>query len=70
MPFLHQQEDQDWGFVAMVFDRLFFWIFIIISLIGTAMILGEAPALYDYTKPIDMELSIIARKLFNITDKI
>lgn len=39
------QEDQDWGFVAMVLDRLFLWIFTTVSLFGTFSILCEAPAL-------------------------
>ncbi|XP_063223415.1 acetylcholine receptor subunit alpha-L1 [Bacillus rossius redtenbacheri] len=54
-------EDQDWGFVAMVLDRLFLWIFTIASIVGTFAILCEAPALYDDTKPIDMELSSVAK---------
>lgn len=58
------QEDQDWGFVAMVLDRLFLWIFIITSIAGTISILCEAPALYDDTKPIDMELSSVAQQQF------
>lgn len=57
------QEDQDWGFVAMVLDRLFLWVFAIASLVGTVTILCEAPALYDDTKPIDIELSSIARQM-------
>ncbi|XP_072381370.1 acetylcholine receptor subunit alpha-like 2 [Diabrotica undecimpunctata] len=57
-------EDQDWGFVAMVLDRLFLWIFIIASIAGTISILCEAPALYDDTKPIDMELSSVAQQQF------
>ena len=56
------QEDQDWGFVAMVLDRLFLYIFTIASLVGTVTILAEAPALYDDTKPIDMELSSVAQQ--------
>jgi len=39
------QEDQDWGFVAMVLDRLFLWLFTTASLFGTFSILCEAPAL-------------------------
>ncbi|XP_073814825.1 nicotinic acetylcholine receptor alpha2 [Musca autumnalis] len=62
-------EDQDWGFVAMVLDRLFLWIFAIASLVGTFMILGEAPSLYDDTKPIDVELSVIAQQIYNLTEK-
>lgn len=98
------QEDQDWGFVAMVLDRLFLWLFTTASLFGTFSILCEAPALwvysrsfllfprrvwggllyfkvyfnlfflffsnsYDDTRPIDIEYSIIAQKLFNLTVK-
>lgn len=48
----------------MVLDRLFLWIFIIASIAGTFAILCEAPALYDDTKPIDMETSIVARQQF------
>ncbi|CAO1439021.1 unnamed protein product [Diamesa serratosioi] len=62
-------EDQDWGFVAMVLDRLFLWIFTSASLFGTFSILCEAPALYDDTKPIDIVYSIIAQKLFNLTSE-
>lgn len=58
------QEDQDWGFVAMVLDRLFLWIFTIASIVGTFAILCEAPSLYDDTKPIDMELSSVAQQQF------
>ncbi|GLG99445.1 Nicotinic acetylcholine receptor alpha2 variant A [Gryllus bimaculatus] len=58
------QEDQDWGFVAMVLDRLFLWIFTIASIVGTFAILCEAPSLYDDTKSIDMELSLVAKHQF------
>ncbi|CAG9130141.1 unnamed protein product [Plutella xylostella] len=57
-------EDQDWGFVAMVLDRLFLWIFTIASIVGTFAILCEAPSLYDDTKPIDMILSSVAQQQF------
>ncbi|XP_066584899.1 acetylcholine receptor subunit alpha-L1 isoform X2 [Prorops nasuta] len=57
-------EDQDWGFVAMVLDRLFLWIFTIASIVGTFTILCEAPALYDDTKPIDTEYSSVAQQQF------
>ncbi|KAL1117524.1 hypothetical protein AAG570_003840, partial [Ranatra chinensis] len=57
-------EDQDWGFVAMVLDRLFLWIFTIASIVGTFAILCEAPSLYDDTKPIDKELSSVAQQQF------
>lgn len=48
----------------MVLDRMFLWIFIITSLVGTVSILCEAPSLYDDTKPIDMELSSVAQQQF------
>lgn len=63
------QEDQDWGFVAMVMDRLFLWLFMAASVCGTFVILCEAPSLYDNTKPIDTELSVIAQQIYNLTVK-
>lgn len=68
-PPLKPQEDQDWGFVAMVMDRLFLWLFSMASIIGTFVILCEAPSLYDDTEPIDKIYSIIAQKLYNLTVK-
>ncbi|XP_052791607.1 acetylcholine receptor subunit alpha-like 1 [Mya arenaria] len=38
---------EDWKFVAMVLDRMFFWIFTSASIIGTFGILLQAPTLYD-----------------------
>lgn len=46
----------------MVLDRLFLWIFTLACLIGTALIIFQAPALYDKTKPIDIIYSKIAKK--------
>lgn len=57
-------EDQDWRFVAMVMDRLFLWIFTVVSLAGTVIILCEAPSLWDDTKPIDTELSNVAQQQY------
>ncbi|XP_014244645.1 acetylcholine receptor subunit alpha-L1 [Cimex lectularius] len=57
-------EDQDWGFVAMVLDRLFLWVFFLLNIGGTVLILCEAPSLYDDTKPIDKELSSVAQQQF------
>lgn len=37
------------------------------SVFGTFVILCEAPALYDDTQPIDTELSIIAKQIYNLT---
>ncbi|XP_065337403.1 acetylcholine receptor subunit alpha-L1 [Cloeon dipterum] len=57
-------EDQDWGFVAMVLDRLFLWVFNIASVAGIVLILFEAPALYDNTEPIDIRISEVYKKQF------
>lgn len=51
----------------MVLDRLFLWIFMMASVFGTFVILCEAPSLYDDTRPIDTELSIIAKQIFNLS---
>lgn len=51
----------------MVLDRLFLWLFMAASVCGTFVILCEAPSLYDQTKAIDMELSVIAQGLNNMT---
>lgn len=51
----------------MVLDRLFLWIFSLASIIGTFVILCEAPSLYDDTEPIDKKYSTIAKKLYNLT---
>jgi len=44
--------DEDWKFVAMVMDRIFLWIFAIVCLFGSAVILLQAEALYDFTEPL------------------
>jgi len=62
------KEDKDWGFIAMVLDRLFLWMFTIASLVGSVAILLTAPALYDDTRPIDMQISLVAKKLRGETD--
>lgn len=56
------QVEEDWKYVAMVIDRIFLWIFTFACVIGTALIIFQAPALYDYTKPIDIKYSKIAKK--------
>lgn len=43
----------------MVLDRLFLWIFSLLNIIGTVIILCEAPTLYDDTKPIDKDISLV-----------
>ena len=56
------QEDQDWGIVAMVLDRLFLWIFGAAAVIGSFMILTESPSLFEDTEPIDVKFSNIAKE--------
>lgn len=56
------QVEEDWKYVAMVLDRIFLWIFTLACVLGTAMIILEAPSLYDKTKPIDIKYSKIAKK--------
>lgn len=58
------QEDQDWGFVAMVLDRIFLILFNTAFFVGTAWILFDAPALYDYSEAIDKLISRIAQKQY------
>jgi len=46
------QVKQDWQFVSMVLDRLMFWLFTAVSLVGTIGIIIQAPTLYDDRVPI------------------
>ena len=55
------QVEEDWKYVAMVLDRLFLWIFTGLCILGTAGIVLRAPALYDTTLPIDVQLSKVER---------
>ncbi|CAH0553706.1 unnamed protein product [Brassicogethes aeneus] len=54
--------EEDWKYVAMVMDRLFLWIFTLACVVGTGMIILNAPSLYDTTKPIDVLISKVAKK--------
>ncbi|XP_043676922.1 acetylcholine receptor subunit alpha-like 1 [Vespula pensylvanica] len=54
--------EEDWKYVAMVLDRIFLWIFTFACVFGTALIILQAPNLYDTTKPIDIKYSKIAKK--------
>ncbi|KAJ1532159.1 hypothetical protein ONE63_000782 [Megalurothrips usitatus] len=54
--------EEDWKYVAMVLDRLFLWLFTLACIGGTCLIILQAPALYDYTEPIDLKYSKVARK--------
>lgn len=50
--FIEGQKD-DWRYIGIVIDRLFFWIFTIIIILGTLGCLLNAPALYDTTIPVE-----------------
>lgn len=54
--------EEDWKYVAMVLDRLFLWIFAFACIFGSAIIILQAPSLYDTTQPIDILYSKIAKK--------
>lgn len=56
------QVEEDWKYVAMVIDRIFLCLFTIACIVGTILIILQAPSLYDTTKPIDIEYSKIAKK--------
>ena len=53
---------EDWRFVAMVLDRFFLWVFTVACVAGMAVIILQAPSLYDTTHPIDIKFSKIAQK--------
>ncbi|XP_037079304.1 acetylcholine receptor subunit alpha-like 1 [Pollicipes pollicipes] len=50
----------DWQYVAMVLDRLFLWLFALVSVMGTCALLLQAPSLHDNTMPIDRLMSKVA----------
>ncbi|XP_063223428.1 acetylcholine receptor subunit alpha-like 1 [Bacillus rossius redtenbacheri] len=58
--------EEDWKYVAMVLDRLFLWLFSVACIMGTALIILQAPSLYDTTRPIDIKYSKIAKKKMRI----
>uniref|UniRef100_A0A1A9X479 Nicotinic acetylcholine receptor alpha 1 subunit n=1 Tax=Glossina brevipalpis TaxID=37001 RepID=A0A1A9X479_9MUSC len=64
--FIAQHVEEDWKYVAMVLDRLFLWIFAIACVVGTALIILQAPSLYDKSEPIDILYSKIAKKKFEL----
>ena len=41
------QVSEDWKYVAMVVDRLFLWVFVIICVVGTCTIILDAPLIKD-----------------------
>ena len=59
---LSLQEDQDWGIVAMVLDRMFLWVFGAAAVVGSTMILTESPSLFDSIQPIDSLITTIGKQ--------
>jgi len=59
---------EDWKFVAMVLDRFFLWLFFVACVAGMAIIILQAPSLYDTTHPIDIKYSKIAQKKLKMKD--
>lgn len=59
----HNKVEEDWRYVATVMDRLLLWIFSTVCIVGTAIIVLQAPALYDYREPIDLKLSKLGPKI-------
>merc|ERR1719361_3028109 len=54
-------EDQDWGIVAMVLDRVFLYLFGITALFGSFLILSKSPTEDpEHSVPIDVIYSKIA----------
>ena len=49
---------EDWKFVAMVLDRMFFLVFTSASLIGTFSVLLQAPTIYDDRDPLTADSAI------------
>lgn len=49
--------------MATVIDRLLLFVFSAICIIGTALIILQAPALYDTREPIDVKLSKLGPKI-------
>ena len=58
-----QAIEDDWTYVALVLDRLFLWLFLVACVVGTIIIIFQAPSLYDTTAPIDIIYSKVGRKM-------
>lgn len=61
--FIDGQKD-DWRYIGIVIDRLFFWVFSIVIVLGTLACLLNAPALYDTTIPVEQlyRLGLVGNK--------
>lgn len=60
--------EEEWKFVALVLDRLFLWLFLVTCVVGTALIILQAPTLYETSKPIDIILSKVGKRMRKIAD--
>lgn len=58
-----QSIEDDWTYVALVLDRLFLWLFLVACIVGTIIIIFQAPSLYDSSAPIDILYSKVGRKM-------
>lgn len=54
MKWFQFQQADDWNYLAMIVDRLFLWLFTVATVLGTCMIILQAPMLYDTRIPIDI----------------
>lgn len=59
----YNKVEEDWQFAATVIDRMFLYIFSAVCVIGTCIIILQAPALYDNREPIDIKLSKLGPKI-------
>ncbi|XP_045116272.1 acetylcholine receptor subunit beta-like 2 isoform X3 [Portunus trituberculatus] len=60
------EECEDWKFIAMVLDRLFLYVFLLLNIFGL-VIFFRAPSLYDKRPAIDEALSEITLLIKNYT---
>ncbi|XP_050709501.1 acetylcholine receptor subunit beta-like 2 isoform X1 [Eriocheir sinensis] len=60
------EECEDWKFIAMVLDRLFLYVFLLLNIFGL-VIFFRAPSLYDQRPAIDEALSEITLLIKNYT---
>jgi len=50
--YIEEQKD-DWRYIGIVIDRVFFWIFSLVITLGTVVCFVSAPAIYDRTIPVE-----------------
>uniref|UniRef100_A0AAN0LHM2 Nicotinic acetylcholine receptor n=1 Tax=Polyphagotarsonemus latus TaxID=1204166 RepID=A0AAN0LHM2_9ACAR len=57
---------QDWQIMALVLDRMFFYLFFLLHLVGTIAIFLSITSIYDSSNPIDLQQSKINKDFENI----